>query len=118
MVALQTSVEGTAVVSFGLGFTALWVMGLLSTVVQTTVPERLIGRVGSLNVMLFMVVMPVGQLLLGALGSAFGVELAFALGGALTTLVAGYALWRVPYIRDLRMGVARVPAEAPAAAAD
>ena len=118
VLALQTSVEGTAVVSFGLGFTALWVMGLLSTVVQTTVPERLIGRVSSLNVMLFMVVMPVGQLLLGALGSAFGVELSFALGGALSTLVAGYALWRVPYIRDLRMGVARVPAEASATAGD
>ena len=117
-VAFQRTTEGTAIVSFGLGITSLWVMGLLSTIVQTTVPERLIGRVGSLNVMLFMVVMPVGQLILGALGTAFSVELSFALGGALTTAVAAYAFWRVPSIRGLRASRASATAVAPAAAGD
>ncbi len=107
----QTSVPGTAAVTFALGFTSLAVMGLLSMVVQIAVPERLLGRVGSLNVMLFMVVLPLGQMVLGALGTVVGMPQALTMGGALTVLVAAYALARVPALRD------HVPAPAHASAA-
>lgn len=99
----QSTVNGSLVVAFGLGFASLAYMGVMSAIIQTTVPEQLLGRVVSLQVMNFMVLMPLGQLVLGALGTAVGVGPALAAGGAVTACVALYALWKVDALR--RFGI-------------
>jgi hypothetical protein len=67
-----------------------------NTTIQLTVPDHLRGRVMSLYTTSFSLSVPVGGLVMGAVGSAAGVPVALGLGGALTALVgvAGLAWMR------------------------
>ncbi len=85
--------------------------GLSNTILQTTAPDRMLGRVMSVHAMIFMGIMPLGQLALGALGSVFGIDVVLFAGGAAALAAAVYAFLRVPAIRDLeaRAQVVRHP---------
>jgi len=85
------------------GLTSLAVMvflGMANTLMQTRTPDALRGRVMSVHTMVFMGFMPLGQMLLGSLGTLVGINNAFLVGGVIVTLLAGYAALRVNALRE------------------
>jgi hypothetical protein len=44
--------------------------------------------------------MPLGQMLLGSVGTLIGINNAFLVGGVIVTLIAGYTALRVTALRD------------------
>ena len=85
------------------GLTSLAVMiflGMANTLLQTRAPDALRGRVMSVHTMVFMGFMPLGQMLLGYLGTFVGINNSFLVGGVIVTLLAGYAALRVNALRE------------------
>jgi len=72
-----------------------------NTLVQTTVPDHLRGRVMSVYTMLFMGMMPFGNLQAGTIASRFGAPFAVGLGATICALAALLILWRLPQLRRL-----------------
>jgi predicted MFS family arabinose efflux permease len=96
----QHSVVG-AMVSVGLTSLAVMVfLGMANTLMQTRTPDALRGRVMSVHTMVFMGFMPLGQMLLGSVGTLIGINNAFVVGGVLVTLLAGYAALRAGALRE------------------
>lgn len=93
------------------GLSTIAFNGITNTTLQTTAPDHMVGRVMSVFPMMFLGLMPLGQLALGVAGSAFGVDVALFVGGAVALAVALYVAVRVPAIRDLEVGT-RVTARA------
>src|SRR5438445_7854710 len=96
----QHSVVGAMVF---VGLTSLAVMvylGMANTLMQTRTPDAIRGRVMSVNTMVFMGFMPLGQMLLGSVGTFAGINNAFLAGGVVVTLLAGYAALRVTALRE------------------
>ena len=56
------------------GLSTIAFNGLTNTTLQTTAPDRMLGRVMSIFALIFMGIMPLGQLFLGGLGSLFGID--------------------------------------------
>ena len=92
-------------------FAVMVFLGMANTLMQTRTPDHLRGRAMSVHTMVFIGFMPLGQLVLGALGSLIGINNAFVLGGTLVALVATYAAVRVPALRGA-MAESRPPAVA------
>jgi predicted MFS family arabinose efflux permease len=106
--------HGTLLIFFGaqhtvlgamvfVGLTSLAVMvflGMANTLMQTRTPDALRGRVMSVHTMVFMGFMPLGQMVLGSVGTLIGINNAFLVGGVLVTLLAGYAALRVGALRE------------------
>jgi predicted MFS family arabinose efflux permease len=85
------------------GLTSLAVMiflGMANTLLQTRAPDTLRGRVMSVHTMVFMGFMPLGQMVLGSLGTFVGINNSFLVGGVIVTLLAGYAALRVSALRE------------------
>ena len=99
---VQRDVVVAIVVSVFVGLSSIAFNGLTNTTLQTTAPDRMLGRVMSIFAMIFMGIMPLGQLALGALGSVFGIDVVLFAGGAAALGAAVYAFFRVPAIRDLQ----------------
>ena len=103
-------VNGMSLVAFAvtsepaISLLLLYVMGLSGTVMagmgnnilQATTTDAYRGRVMSVWGLMFIGVMPVGQLLLGVLGSLLGIHTSLFVGGAVALSAAGYAGLRVP----------------------
>lgn len=102
------------------GLSTIAFNGLMNTTLQTIAPDRMLGRVMSVFAMIFMGVMPLGQLALGALGSIIGIDIALFAGGTVALAAAMYATWRVAAIRELqsRARVISHPRAGTAAGAD
>src|SRR5437899_2124184 len=106
--------HGTLLIFFGLqhtvlgalvfvGLTSLAVMvylGMANTLMQTRTPDALRGRVMSVQTMVFIGFMPLGQMVLGSVGTLVGINNAFLVGGVIVTLLAGYAALRVSALRE------------------
>jgi MFS family permease len=102
--------HGTLLMLFGaqhsvvfVGLTSFAVMvflGMGNTLMQTRTPDALRGRVMSVNTMVFIGFMPLGQLVLGSIGTVAGINVAFLIGGMLVTAVALYAALRVTALRQ------------------
>jgi len=94
------------------GFATMLFMGMANTLVQTRTPDHLRGRVMSVHTMVFLGVMPLGTLLLGALGTVIGVDNAIVAGALGVLALVLYAAVRVAPLRDAvatrRRGVAPV----------
>ena len=73
-----------------------------NTLVQTTVPDALRGRVMSVYMMVFVGFFPIGSLIAGTVAEHFGVPAGAALGGIIALAYGLYLWWRVPEIRALR----------------
>src|SRR5438094_2808587 len=85
------------------GLTSLAVMvylGMANTLMQTRTPDALRGRVMSVQTMVFIGFMPLGQMVLGSVGTLVGINNAFLVGGIIVTAVAGYAALRVSALRE------------------
>jgi predicted MFS family arabinose efflux permease len=102
---LQSDLVGAAAASGVAGFFVLVFVGVASTILQTTTPERLLGRVMAVWTMLWMGVMPLGQLALGSLATIVGVDVVFVIGGVIAACVA---------LAGLRFGRALLDLAAPA----
>jgi predicted MFS family arabinose efflux permease len=84
------------------GLTSFFVMvflGMANTLMQTRTPDHLRGRAMSVHTMVFMGFMPLGQMLLGSVGTVLGINNAFVIGGCIVMAVAAYAAIRVPALR-------------------
>lgn len=95
----QRSLVG-AMLFIGLtSFAVMVFMGMANTLMQTRSPDHLRGRVMSVQTMVFIGFMPLGQLFLGSLGTLIGINQAFVIGGAIVVTVGLYAAARVPALR-------------------
>lgn len=94
-----------AMVVVGYGAISMGATG--NAAIQLHVPDALRGRVMSVYTTVFVGATPVGSLLIGALASQFGADVAFLVGGAVSVVV-GTVAW-------LRLRAPR-PAAAPAPA--
>jgi len=84
----------------GLGGTLMAGMG--NNMLQANTEDSYRGRVMSVWSFLFIGLMPIGQLALGALGSWLGIHAALAIGGAISLGAGVYATTRVAELRDWR----------------
>ena len=84
----------------GLGGTLMAGMG--NNMLQSTVDDAYRGRVMSLWGLLFIGLMPLGQLVLGALGTLFDIHSALAFGGVIAFSAGLYAAVRLPTLREWR----------------
>lgn len=74
------------------GFCSILFTATANTIVQTSTPPALRGRVMSIYTTLFAGSTPLGSLLIGGLAHIYGAPLAMAVGGALSALGAGYGI--------------------------
>ena len=114
--ALQRSLVLALLLLALVGFATMLFMGMANTLVQTRTPDHLRGRVMSVHTMVFLGVMPIGTLILGALGTVIGVDNAIVAGALGVLALVLYAAARVAPLRDAvatpRRGAA--PAQPPA----
>lgn len=82
--ALLLAMVISAVVGFGLTST----MAMANTIVQSTAPDELRGRVMSVYIMVSTGVAPLGALLAGVVANAFGAPVSVLMGGIITTASA------------------------------
>jgi MFS family permease len=90
------------VFSFLMGLAGTLMAGTGNNMLQTTLDDSYRGRVMSVWALLFIGVMPVGQLALGALGSLLGIHAALAIGGLVAFAAGLYGTVRVPVLRAWR----------------
>jgi MFS family permease len=113
MFALTVQPMLALVFAFFTGMCGTLVAGMGNNMIQTTVDDAYRGRIMSLWGLLFIGLMPIGQLALGAIGSLLGIREALVVGGAITLAAGVYAWLRVPVLRDWRSRprkrVAQVP---------
>jgi hypothetical protein len=75
-------------------------LGMANTLMQTRTPDELRGRALSVHTMVFIGFMPLGQMVLGSLGTLIGINNAFLVGGVLVTTIAAYVGLRVSSLRE------------------
>ncbi len=90
----------SAIVGYGLTST----MAMANTVVQSTAPDELRGRVMSVYIMVSTGVAPLGALLAGAVANAANTSVSILLGGIITTLSA---IWLARRLQVRSLGLAR-----------
>ncbi len=110
---LSVAVYGAATALFG--FSTVFLLSYLlfavtgaadtvSTVIRQTLrqnltPDRLRGRMTSVNMMFFMGGPQLGELEAGLAASLWGVAFSIISGGIATVLLTGYVAWRYPLLR-------------------
>jgi MFS family permease len=77
---------------FVAGAGAIWMAANGNTLIQSSVPDELRGRVMSVFTTVFAGSTPIGGLIAGSLASALGAAAAIGIGGAATMVVGGSAL--------------------------
>ena len=90
-----------------LGFSTMVFLGMANGLLQTRSPDHLRGRVMSVYTMVFMGLMPLGSMVMGAIGSAVGIDAGLLVGGVVCALVSLYALLRIGPLREATGGPAR-----------
>jgi MFS family permease len=90
------------VFAFLTGFAGTLMAGMGNNMLQATTEDAYRGRVMSLWAVLFIGLMPIGQLALGTLGTLLGIHAALAIGGAVAFTSGVYAMLRVPALREWR----------------
>ena len=87
-VALQRSLPSAILVTILLGVAMVAYSGIANTLLQTGSHESVRGRVMSIYTMVFLGMVPLGQLIEGAAGSVVGIDAVFEIAGIVTALVA------------------------------
>ena len=88
--------------AFFTGMSGTLMAGMGNNMLQATTDDAYRGRVMSVWGLLFIGLMPVGQLVLGALGSLLGIHAALAIGGLIALGAGVYAAVRLPALREWR----------------
>jgi MFS family permease len=104
--------EGSALVLGALalavvGFSSSNTMSTANTLVQTTAPDELRGRVMAVYMTVFAGTIPIGALFAGWVTGHFGVAISIAIGGTMVVVAALYQLWS---LRQARAGAGHAPA--------
>jgi hypothetical protein len=90
-----------AMVFIGLtSFAVMVFLGMANTLMQTRTPDHLRGRAMSVHTMVFMGFMPLGQMLLGSVGTVAGINTAFLAGGMVVVAISTFALVRATALRE------------------
>jgi MFS family permease len=116
---LATALFGLSTV-FALSYVLFALTGAgdtVSTVIRGTVrqqmtPDRLRGRMTSVNMMFFMGGPQLGELEAGLVAAAFGAPLAIATGGLATILLTAWVAWKFPRLRNYTADEGRAAAAA------
>ena len=87
------------------GFSGTLVAGMGNNMLQASTADAYRGRVMSVWAILFIGLMPVGQLTLGTIGSLLGIHAALVVGGAVTLGAGAYGALRVDAVREWRTPV-------------
>jgi MFS family permease len=85
-------------VAYVIGLSGTLMAGMGNNILQATTTDAYRGRVMSLWGLLFIGIMPVGQLALGVLGSLLGIHTSLFIGGAVALTAGVYAALRVPHV--------------------
>jgi MFS family permease len=72
-----------------------------NTLVQNTVPNELRGRMMSMYSLVFMGLMPVGNLIAGAIAQKMGAPFAVGLGGMIALSCALFVRWRFAEMKNI-----------------
>ncbi len=121
---VSVAIYGAATALFGLStvfvlsyllFALTGAADTVSTVIRQTVrqvltPDRLRGRMTSVNMVFFMGGPQLGELEAGLVASLFGVGFSIVSGGIATVLLTAYVAWKYPLLRKYD-GVADLEAE-------
>jgi MFS family permease len=86
--AIPLSVQLAMVVLALSGFSASNAMAMANTIVQTTAPDELRGRVMAVYSTVFMGSAPLGGLIAGSISNRWGVEMSMYIGGMIVAVVA------------------------------
>ena len=73
---------------------------LTNTLLQTTVPDHLRGRIMGFYSFVFVGMAPFGAFLIGLVAERWGAPVAVSGGGIIVTLAVATAAWRVPELRN------------------
>jgi len=98
---LQRELLGAIVVAAGLGLLQQLFMGTHAVILQLGAPDRLRGRVMGTQAVIFQGVGPVGVLVIGTLGSIFGIAAAIIGAGLALGSIAAVVAVRVTVVRNL-----------------
>jgi hypothetical protein len=98
------------------GLTGTLMAGMGNNMLQTTTEDSYRGRVMSVWGFLFIGLMPIGQLALGAIGSVLGIHAALVVGGVISMGAGAYATIRLRALRDWRSRRRHAPQPAQTAA--
>ena len=98
-VAMQTTLVSSLVLIVLLSFFLMTASGIVGALIQFETPDHLRGRVVGVQNLLIEGGLPVGTLVLGSLGTAFGIGPALAAGGALLAATGLAAAILVPALR-------------------
>jgi MFS family permease len=79
--ALSTNIKISLVFLFGVGFSIVASVAVISTLLQKLVTDRMRGRVMSMFILSFLGTMPIGNLIAGVVSHRFGAPVALASGG-------------------------------------
>jgi MFS family permease len=90
------------VVAYVIGLSGTLMAGMGNNILQATTSDAYRGRVMSVWGLLFIGIMPVGQLALGVLGSLLGIHTSLFVGGAVALAAGVYAAMRVPALVNWR----------------
>jgi MFS family permease len=99
--ALSTDYVVSIAIVTALGFLSTYSGTNSNMILQTHSDPRMRGRVVSLHGLQMMGINPLGVMLLGALGSVYGVPLVLAIAGGLTLLASLWTIVRAPTVRPL-----------------
>jgi len=100
--ALTSEPVVSLVVAYVTGLSGTLMAGMGNNILQATTADHYRGRVMSLWGLLFIGIMPVGQLALGVLGSLLGIHTSLFVGGAVALAAGVYAWRRVPAVVNWR----------------
>jgi MFS family permease len=96
--ALTSEPVVSLLVAYVIGLSGTLMAGMGNNILQATTADAYRGRVMSVWGLLFIGIMPVGQLLLGVLGSLLGIHTSLFVGGAVALSAGVYAWLRVPAV--------------------
>ena len=74
---------------------------MTNTLIQTSIPDELRGRVMSVFTVVFNGLFPIGSLIAGTVAEHTTIPLGAATGGAMALAFGLFWLWRAPHIREL-----------------
>jgi len=97
------------------GFGSVAMTATANATVQLHAPDQLRGRVMSVYMTIFVGSTPIGSLIMGAIASSYGTDIAVSLGGALSAVAALYA---IVWLRRIRAVDRRARAASTIGAAD
>lgn len=91
------------------GFSMILFLVTTNTLLQTSTPDHLRGRVMGVHAWLMIGLTPLGSLFSSAIASAVGVVTALTIGGSLTMIIVLVVALRFPALRNAKSALPRCP---------